>query len=218
MECERTSQSESNNPHQFRVYGTAGTARREIQFRLRWLGHSTDRAHPEDPFYFLRGQQASIPRHSKTSGAQGARRSVSIALERQLQPKLELPWIEGGRWLPRTGPEHVHVGDVELVDQIKHVDRAFEFKSFSQVEEAADTQIGEDRRGLDARVALQVSDERAVQEASRLEESGRGISRCHWRVGTEVHCRIGRHSYWTIGIRAEVKVAVRSDQNVEWSS
>src|SRR4051794_20169101 len=91
--------------------------------------------------------------------------SWAAALERQLQSKLELTWIEGCRRLSCIGPKHVHVGYVELVDQVKHVHRAIQLEALCQVKGAADAEIGEHRRRLDARVTLQIANQRAVHPA-----------------------------------------------------
>ena len=68
-----------------------------------------------------------------------------------------MTWIERCRRLSGSGPEHVHVGNVELVDQIEHIHGAIEFESLGQIDRAADAKVGEDGRRLDAGVALQIA-------------------------------------------------------------
>src|SRR5262249_20162007 len=129
--------------------------------------------------------------------------------------KLELSRIECRRGLSRIGPENVYVGNVELVNQVEHVDCAFEFEPFSQVEQTADTEIREDRRWLDSCVALQVPIQSAIQVAGWLQESCGREPRCNRHIRTEVRWRIRRHHQRTIGVWTEIEVAIGSNQDVK---
>src|SRR5215813_617573 len=162
----------------------------------------------------------SIPTADEKTETPGdnARRSVYLYLESQLQPKLELTWIECRSGLSCIGPENVHVGYIELIDQVEHVDCAFELEALCQVEQAPNAEISEYCRGLNTRVALEIPVERAIQVAGWLQESSGREPRCNRHIRTEVRCSIRRHHQRTIGIWTEVEVAVGSNKNVEGSS
>src|SRR6185437_9976728 len=140
------------------------------------------------------------------------------SLKPQLQPKLELSWIKCCRWLAGIGPEHVYIGYVEFVDEVEHVYRAIELELLGETKCAADPQIGEYCRGLDACIALQIAYERSVQIAGGLDKAGRRIWRGGRDIAAEIHRSVGWHHQRTIGVRTEVKVAIVADQDVEGTS
>ena len=78
----------------------------------------------------------------------------------QLQRELELPRIVGGSRLACICPERIHVGHVEAIGKVEHVDDTVEAEALGEVEATGDAEVVEDIPRFDACIASEIAVER----------------------------------------------------------
>src|ERR1051326_8964982 len=167
--------------------------------------------------------QKKLPRHCAGAGW------AAFRLKAELQRELELPRVEGGGGRAGLRVERVDVGNVEAVDKVEHVHNALQIHALAQLEVAGHTEIGEGGPRTGGRVAADVAIERAgedavhgpINEAGRLEEAGRRELRRRGGQASRGNRRSSLRSadcIGAIGVRREIEVCIRADQDIEWAT
>src|SRR5207245_11487669 len=133
---------------------------------------------------------------------------VTLCSLRQLQGELELAGIESCRRFLTAVPKRIHVGHIETVDDVESVHYAFESEPVAEGDALGNPDVREDVFGLDSRIPPQIARQRAIEEASWLQETCWREARSRGLISAAVGWRSGGHNQRTIGGRTEMEVGV----------